>query len=921
MDDPTTVESYHVDDLRELALKYPYSQIIQLMYGLRLRTSSEHLFNQQLGKTAVLTNNRAVLFELFENKPRSINEGVETVEVEQVEPIATVMPEVAEVPVAPPLEEKPIAELEQKEEVSPPEEPKVEISAGESPKEIEVPAPPPPKKELPSATPENLQDLSPQERVQAILARNRQLREQFDSQKSNQEEKLFDDKPTMAAEEEVPVVPNPPLSKEESPEPIEEATREEENLEVNSIEPEINESIASEELNEIPEPAPESLPVPEPEPITEPEPVSQESSLESEDREPWTDSPIDIEALIRRRFARKLSEFETKDEPEEDLWAEEESDPWDEEDLVIEDSTEEEEEIPEAPVAPVAEHDEELPDTEPQDNLEPEEPESEEDLKTDLAMASRIRVIRERLDTLKDSDALSKEELDALMEEHRQLEALMSDLPVDEKQLFEVDVKEEDSDRDPDNIEALDYDPVEVQGTVHIPEMESPEEELSPETDSNQKEEDLPAEADEDLMVIPDPDEDIKESEEQESETEPEAVEPTVMKVLKEDKAQEEESIEDSSEPADKKDDVPAPKADTPETKTESQAPVEKNESGEEDLDSEIARIEALAAQLKSGRGQEMSRDEANSLREKRMNEMIEARKKDLEANIKEAEQEAEEVKQDSSEGHTEIVGDSEDGNTENLSSESENIQTQNVDSQTSDSDSPESHEESTELTSQNSESEVQPTQEEEILNPEPEAETLVVEEEQDTLTEVELNSTKEDSAETSADKDESESVLSEESNEQLESEEEEEESLTDESITGPSFSQWLKNLGKTNGGNISDEEDLEGENEETRGDIAEKIELLDSFVEKLPELKKQSREEGAKSNSSSKTKAEGEAEGEAEGGSGGLVTETLAKVYIRQKHYKKAIQAYEILMLKYPEKSSFFASQISEIKKLDNSK
>jgi len=50
-------------------------------------------------------------------------------------------------------------------------------------------------------------------------------------------------------------------------------------------------------------------------------------------------------------------------------------------------------------------------------------------------------------------------------------------------------------------------------------------------------------------------------------------------------------------------------------------------------------------------------------------------------------------------------------------------------------------------------------------------------------------------------------------------------------------------------------------------------------------------------------------------------VTETLAKVYIRQKHYKKAIQAYEILMLKYPEKSSFFASQISEIKKLDNSK
>jgi hypothetical protein len=32
------------------------------------------------------------------------------------------------------------------------------------------------------------------------------------------------------------------------------------------------------------------------------------------------------------------------------------------------------------------------------------------------------------------------------------------------------------------------------------------------------------------------------------------------------------------------------------------------------------------------------------------------------------------------------------------------------------------------------------------------------------------------------------------------------------------------------------------------------------------------------------------------------LMTETLAKVYLEQKKYK-AIQAYEILILKYPEK------------------
>ncbi|NBW27786.1 MAG: hypothetical protein EBR38_04365 [Flavobacteriaceae bacterium] len=47
------------------------------------------------------------------------------------------------------------------------------------------------------------------------------------------------------------------------------------------------------------------------------------------------------------------------------------------------------------------------------------------------------------------------------------------------------------------------------------------------------------------------------------------------------------------------------------------------------------------------------------------------------------------------------------------------------------------------------------------------------------------------------------------------------------------------------------------------------------------------------------------------------LMTETLARVYLEQKKYDKAIQAYEILILKYPEKSSFFANRISDIKVL----
>ncbi|WP_422083446.1 hypothetical protein [Ulvibacterium sp.] len=47
------------------------------------------------------------------------------------------------------------------------------------------------------------------------------------------------------------------------------------------------------------------------------------------------------------------------------------------------------------------------------------------------------------------------------------------------------------------------------------------------------------------------------------------------------------------------------------------------------------------------------------------------------------------------------------------------------------------------------------------------------------------------------------------------------------------------------------------------------------------------------------------------------LMTETLAKVYLEQKKYKKAVQAYKILSLKYPEKSGFFADRIKAVQKL----
>lgn len=129
------------------------------------------------------------------------------------------------------------------------------------------------------------------------------------------------------------------------------------------------------------------------------------------------------------------------------------------------------------------------------------------------------------------------------------------------------------------------------------------------------------------------------------------------------------------------------------------------------------------------------------------------------------------------------------------------------------------------------------------------------------------------------------------------------------------SFSEWLK---LTKAKPIKRANDLEEKNSEEKretedDDRSRKFELIDKFIQEKPKIipseieNKSGKQEKDILKSANTQPADS------------LMTETLAKVYLQQKNYKKAIQAYKILILKNPEKSGFFADQIRAIEKLIN--
>jgi hypothetical protein len=113
------------------------------------------------------------------------------------------------------------------------------------------------------------------------------------------------------------------------------------------------------------------------------------------------------------------------------------------------------------------------------------------------------------------------------------------------------------------------------------------------------------------------------------------------------------------------------------------------------------------------------------------------------------------------------------------------------------------------------------------------------------------------------------------------------------------SFNQWLQ---------LSTKKPIIRKEISKEGSL-KKVDIIEKFIQSNPKIRTIPKDKSV-SISVSKNKQDSS-----------LMTETLAKVYLEQKKYENAIQAYRILSLKYPEKSGFFADQIKRIQILQKNK
>jgi hypothetical protein len=119
------------------------------------------------------------------------------------------------------------------------------------------------------------------------------------------------------------------------------------------------------------------------------------------------------------------------------------------------------------------------------------------------------------------------------------------------------------------------------------------------------------------------------------------------------------------------------------------------------------------------------------------------------------------------------------------------------------------------------------------------------------------------------------------------------------------SFTDWLKHASHEDS---KAEEAAKNDDKEKTGTLSA-FDLIDKFIKEEPKLTRPKAEFYNPVNMAKQSVADDIT----------FVSETLAKIYVLQGNYAKALNAYENLRLKYPEKRLYFATQIKNLRKLIN--